>query len=149
MRWVARLALAVGVLLIVAAVLLPNTVLAEWRSEIRWLGQAANQVEGWWPGVNVVHVLMFAVLGLLARAAWPALGTARLLAVLLAFAALTELLQFWAPGREPRLVDVGYDLLGACAGVWLAAGVQAGWARLRAARVEDLGRSHQIPGQDR
>lgn len=143
-----RLALAVGVLLIVAAVLLPNTVLAEWRSEIRWLGQAANQVEGWWPGVNVVHVLMFGVLGLLARAAWPALGAGRLLAVLLVFAGLTELLQFWAPGREPRWVDVGYDLLGACAGVWLAAGVQAGWRRLRATNAEDLGRSHQIPGQD-
>jgi len=138
-RWVARLALAVGVLLIVAAVLLPNTVLAAWRSEIRWLGQAANQVEGWWPGVNVVHVLMFGVLGLLARAAWPALGAGRLLAVMLVFAGLTELLQFWAPGREPRWVDVGYDLLGACAGVWLAAGVQAAWRRLRAVSVADEG----------
>jgi hypothetical protein len=107
--------------LIVLVVALPNTALAWLRSEIGWLGRGVNWVEALWPGWDTVHLLLFGVLGLLARLALPRVPLPVLLGGLTGFAAASELLQFAAPGRTPRLTDFAQDVLGAVAGVAVAA----------------------------
>lgn len=115
--WFFLILLVVLNLLIVG---LPNTTLALLRSEIGWLGRWVNWLEALWPGWDSVHLFMFGALGLVARLALCRVRLSRLLAALTSFAAATELLQFWAPGRTPRLSDFGQDLLGIAAGIALA-----------------------------
>lgn len=112
--------LVLMVALIVLVVALPNTTLAWMRSEIRLLGQWVNWVEGLWPGWNTVHLLLFGALGVLTRLALPRAPLAGLLAGLVVFAGASEVLQFWAPGRTPRLSDFAQDVLGAVLGVVVA-----------------------------
>ena len=125
-RWGLLLLLATVIVLVVA---LPNTSLAWLRSEIRWLGRAVNWVEHLRPGWDTVHALMFGALGFLARLAMPHAPLGRLLAGLVLFAAVSELLQFWAPGRTARLTDFAQDVLGAALGVALALAVS--WLQVR------------------
>jgi len=112
--------LVLMVALIVVVVALPNTTLAWMRSEIRWLGHWVNWVEALWPGWNSVHLLLFGALGVLTRLALPRAPLAGLLAGLVVFAGASEVLQFWAPGRTPRLSDFAQDVLGAMLGVVVA-----------------------------
>ena len=132
MKGTRALALLLCVTMIVVAVALPNTALAWLRSEYRWLGQPLNWIEQQWPALDLVHVLLFALLGFVARWALPRTRMATLMLWLALFAALSELIQLWAPGRTARPSDFAQDVLGAVLGVWLAAGVQALWARQRA-----------------
>jgi hypothetical protein len=130
-RWGLLLLLATVIVLVVA---LPNTSLAWLRSEIRWLGRAVNWVEHLWPGWDTVHILLFGALGVLARLAMPHAPLGRLLAGLVLFAAVSELLQFWAPGRTARLTDFAQDVLGAALGMALVAVPQAlavSWLQVR------------------
>lgn len=57
-----------------------------------------------------MHILLFASLAALARLALPGMPWLRLLLWLVLFSAVSELVQFWAPGREPRWSDVANDL---------------------------------------
>lgn len=125
-RWGLLLLLATVIVLVVA---LPNTSLAWLRSEIRWLGRAVNWVEHLRPGWDTVHILLFGALGFLARLAMPHARLGRLLTGLVLFAAVSELLQFWAPGRTARLTDFAQDVLGAALGVALALAVS--WLQVR------------------
>ena len=76
--------------------------------------------------------MLFALLGIVARLALPRMRLATLVLGLALFAALSELIQLWAPGRTARPSDFAQDVVGAVLGVWLAAGAQAVCARLRA-----------------
>lgn len=73
------------------------------------------------PLSSIGHVLCFVVMAAAARLSprKPQLWQVLLGAILLG--ALTEGLQHFAVQRHPRLLDVGYDVLGACIGLWLAA----------------------------
>jgi len=74
-----------------------------------------------WDKLN--HVAAFAVLGLLARAAWPRSGWARWALALLAYGALLELAQGQTPNRSAEWADLladGAGLLMAAACAWLA-----------------------------
>ncbi len=70
------------------------------------------------------HALAFVLIGLAFGLAYP---QRRRLTVMIAGAmiGLIEILQFWAPGRHARLSDFVVDVLAACAGLALAAGI--GW----------------------
>ena len=118
------------VVLIVVALVLPNTTLAWLRSEYRWLGQPLNWIEHLWPAIDLVHVLLFAMLGMVARLALHHARVTTLVLGLVVFAALSELIQFWVPGRTVRLSDFAQDVLGGLLGLALVAAVQAGWSRL-------------------
>lgn len=115
--WIFLVTLVAMNLLVVG---LPNTALAWLRSEIGWLGHSVNWVEALWPGWDTVHLLMFGVLGLVARLALPRVRLGRLLAGLAVFAAASEMLQYAVPGRTPRMSDFGQDLLGLAVGIALA-----------------------------
>ena len=121
-RW--RLPVGIGLLGAAALFLLPSSLLGQLIGEA-WLGR----LEAWarltpLPLAQWVHLLLFAVLGLLL---W---GRHRYLrgragAVLLALLALgAEAAQFLSRGREPHWDDAGYNLLGAALGVLLASALQ-------------------------
>ena len=117
MRGLARavaVLVALGILVIVA---LPNTGLAWIRHEYRWIGNAVNWVEGLWPAIDTVHILLFSGLAALARLALPGMPWMRLLVWLVLFSAVSELVQFWAPGREPKWSDFAQDLVGVALGL--------------------------------
>lgn len=76
-----------------------------------------NWVEGVSPSIDTVHILLFASLAALARLALPGMPWLRLLFLLVLFSAVSELVQFWAPGREPRWSDFAQDLVGVALGL--------------------------------
>lgn len=130
MKHFRAVALALSIALIVVAVLLPNTELRQLRLDYRWF----DLLMGWTEmvqRVNVVHLVIFALLGATARLALPTVSLGRLLPVVALFAAASEWVQFWVPGRTPRLVDMAQDILGALIGVLLVSGLAAGWHALR------------------
>jgi len=98
---------------------LPNTSLAWLRSEFRWIGQPANWVESLWPAVDLIHVLLFTVLGLVTRLAFPKLSVRCLLVGFALFACISEVVQFLVPGRTPLISDFIVDMAGAFAGLMI------------------------------
>lgn len=117
----AMLSLILVFLLVVVA--LPNTELAAIRREFVWLSRLLSRMDRWSPGIDMVHVLMFAGLGGLARLALARAPWCAVLLGIVAFSALTELLQFWAPGRNARWSDFVQDAAGALLGIALATGL--------------------------
>jgi len=115
-----RIVLFLGIAVVALAVALPNTGLAWLRSEIHWLGRSVNWVEAIWPAVDLMHVAIFGLLGVTTRLALPAMPARKLIAALIAFAGISEVMQFWVPGRTPRLSDFGLDLAGVVLSVALA-----------------------------
>ena len=96
-------------------------------------------------GSQGIHVLGFAALTILACGAYPGLGTLTLLAILAAFAALSEALQILAAtGREASMGDFLADCLGIAAGF---AVVLAGRGILRPAiKIRNTVASAHSPG---
>lgn len=120
MTWLARGLLAAAMAVVVVAVLLPNTHLAALRVAWPWLSHAISWVEELWPAVDMVHVLMFAAVGLLAALALPAWRSGRLLLAIAAVACITELVQLWVPGRTASLGEALLDLAAGAVGLLLA-----------------------------
>jgi hypothetical protein len=122
LRSLARIVLLFLVALVLAALLVPKGVLRFLRVEYRWLGDFVNDLEilSLRYGINFEHVVAFALLGFAARIALPAQRMTRLLGAVAVIAVLTEVAQFWIPGRTPRigdaLTDVASALLGIAAG---------------------------------
>ena len=116
-----RALLIAAIFLVVVSVLMP----AEWIGDLRhrwwWFTYPLDSIENVQSVVNLVHVLLFLLLGIAIRLALPCwrLGSVALALVLLGMA--TELVQILVPGRHPRLSDVVVDVV---------AGV-LGWALMR------------------
>ena len=110
----ASLVLSFGVL--ATAVLVPNTTLAWVRAENPWLSHGISQVEMLWPAADTVHILAFSVLGMIARLALPRTHAGWIIVGVLLFSIITELLQFYVPGRTPLLSDVRDNMLGLLVG---------------------------------
>jgi len=68
------------------------------------------------PGRRMEHLLVFALLALLACASRPRLSWATLAALLVGYAVLTETLQAFVPTRTVELLDYLENLLGLAAG---------------------------------
>lgn len=84
------------------------------------LRQAIEWLEGWPLPLDIPHVVFFAFLGIAMRTLVPRLHWGWLLLGLGALAATTELLQFGAVGRSPRMTDIRDDLIGAGIGLLVA-----------------------------
>ncbi|KAF1695322.1 hypothetical protein CSC64_03485, partial [Pseudoxanthomonas koreensis] len=117
LTWLARAALVLALLVVAVAVLLPNTQLAALRVASPWLSHAISRTEMLWPAVDMVHVVMFAAVGLLAALAFPAVRFGRLLLVLFVLAASTEFVQIWVPGRTSSLFEVVLDVVAGAVGL--------------------------------
>ena len=83
------------------------------------------------------HVLFFVLLALAVRWAYPRQHRRILLLILVLFAAVTEVLQFFAVGRTPSVNDFAIDSLGVLVGIGLFECVQKIRRRLR--RQEQIG----------
>ncbi|UWX04045.1 VanZ family protein [Pseudoxanthomonas sp. NC8] len=111
------MALALALVVVAVAVLLPNWRLAALRVEFPWFSQSISRTEQLWPAVDMVHVVMFAIVGLLAALAFPAARLGRLLLVVFVLAMATEFIQIWVPGRTSSLVEVLLDVVAALLGM--------------------------------
>jgi VanZ family protein len=69
---------------------------------------------------NLEHAAVFVVTGFALGLGYPG-RVARWMVMLVSFAGVIELAQFFAPGRHPRVIDFVVDAAAACAGVALAA----------------------------
>jgi VanZ family protein len=81
-------------------------------------------------GQDAEHALAFVLIGLAFGLAY---ARHRLLTTTIAVAMIgvLEILQFWAPGRHPRLEDFIVDALAACVGLAIVAGLDWATQRLR------------------
>lgn len=118
----ALLVAAVGV--VAVAVLLPNTWMAELRRQWRWLSHMISQTEQLWPAVDMVHVVMFAAVGVLLALAFPAWRFRRLLLTVTVLAVISEFVQIWVPGRTASVGEVVLDVVAGAAGVLLVSGMR-------------------------
>lgn len=114
------------------AVMLPAAWIGEARRAFPWFSRAISQVERVWPSVDMVHAVIFFVLGALAALAFPRARVAGMLAVLVLVAALSEIVQFWIPGRMPQADEFLLDVAAATLAVLAIRGL---------ARVCDRGKA--------
>ena len=123
-RWLARIAFALVLAVVLVSVLLPNTDLAWMREHWAWFNRPMLWIEQANSRVNLVHLVLFLLLGIAARAALPGWNAGRMAAALLLLGIATELLQIVVPGRDPRIADVVVDIVAGMAG-WAFAHVVA------------------------
>ena len=81
------------------------------------------------PSGRTEHLLVFAVLALLACASRPPLRWGPLAGLLVGYALLTETLQVLVPTRTVELLDYAENLLGLAAGWWLWGLIQTRFVR--------------------
>ena len=107
--------------LVLVSVLLP----AEWIGLLRhrwwWFTYPLDRIERMQSAVNLVHAILFLLLGMAMRTALPRWRLGRVALVMLVVGVATELVQILIPGRHPRLADVVVDVV---------AGV-LGWSAMR------------------
>lgn len=110
--------LGAAVALVVVAVALPSTALSWLRRDYEFIGRPLLWLDNTSEllPLDLTHVALFALTGFLVAALWPRARWHHVAAALLALAIGSELLQFLAPGREPRIADVLDDLIGAAIG---------------------------------
>lgn len=123
-RFLLWLLWASALALLVAAIFLPNTGLAQLRSDFRWLSRIISWTEKQWPALDMIHIVMFFTLTLLTRLTWPRWLVWQWLMVMVAVAAVTELVQLSVPGRRASWSDFQQDLIGVATAylAWLVAG---------------------------
>jgi VanZ family protein len=126
---VARAILVLALLVVAVAVLLPNSKLATLRSANPWFSNAISRTEELWPAVDMVHVVMFAAVGLLAALAFPTARFVRLLLVMFVLAAATEFVQIWVPGRTSSLFEVLLDVVAGAMGLLVVLAARRASAR--------------------
>jgi VanZ family protein len=107
---IARLLLAVLLLVIMLSVLLPNTCIAWMRENWDWFNRPMLWIERMDSAVNIVHAVLFLLLGMATRIAMPHWPVRRVALALLALGVATELAQLLVPGRHARVSDVAVDL---------------------------------------
>lgn len=115
---VALLALVLATVLV--SVLLPNTTLAWMRENWSWFNRPMLWIEDSRSMFNLVHAILFALLGMATALALPRWRAGRVLLALLLLGLLTEGLQLLVPGRHARLSDVAVDVVAGLLGWMLA-----------------------------
>lgn len=143
-RW-AQVVLWLSALAVSAAMFLPMTELRALPPPdvLRWLESTVSAVS--WTLPDVAHFIAF---GWLAMVLWmlrPDLRGWRTVAILLALAVASELMQGLTIERQMRIGDVGFNLLGAGVGLVLAAVATWGRKRVRAHRESATRASSAMP----
>ena len=113
-------ALLAAALLVALSLVVPHSALQHVAQRFSWLGRGDAWLISVLPGWDLDHFAVFGALGLLAPLAGVRSGAGRAALVLLAVAALTELVQAWVPGRSPQVSDAFLDLAGGMMGYLLA-----------------------------
>jgi VanZ family protein len=119
------------------------TLLLLLHSPTRLLGGRPQWVSAYQVLEPGLHMLSFLILAALVMAARFPLRPLALAAILILYAAVTELMQWLVPGRTPSLADFYQDLFGLAAGtalIWLARRCTG-----RRQAVELVSASHHVP----
>ena len=106
---------------VLLSVLLPNTSIAWMRDNWSWFNWPMLLIERAQSSVNLIHAILFIMLGMASRLALPRWRLERVALAFLLLGVTTEMVQILVPGRHPRLSDVLVDVV---------AGV-LGWAAMR------------------
>ncbi|MCD9097668.1 VanZ family protein [Luteimonas fraxinea] len=116
----ARISLAVSIVVVATALVLPTPALVALagRSRVTVLENIARSTP--WELPALIHFFAFAWIALLVPLACQRCRRLRMASFLTALAVVAELIQGLAPGRTPRLTDIGVNLLGATTGFGLA-----------------------------
>jgi VanZ family protein len=122
--------LLVLLLTIAVLILLPSTGMAWVLADHPRLSMLVNQAQKVWPGVDMLHVVSFTVVGLLVRLVIPHARLSMIFLVGLTFSVVTELLQFYIPGRGSHASDVRDNMLGLVLGMLLGSILRWLWRRL-------------------
>ena len=117
MKRLAQAGLLVALGVLVTVLLVPNTTLAWIRAEIPWLSRKISQIERLWPAADTMHILVFAALGVIVRLALQNARVGWIILGVLFFSIITELLQFYVPGRTPLVSDIRDNMLGLLVGL--------------------------------
>lgn len=105
--------------IVVAAMVVPYTVLQFMVREFAFVKETVLVLQGLADGLKLSHLLSFGLLGFVAHFTskpwriWHAIG-------LLTIASAVEVVQMWVPGRQPAISHVFLDILGGMAGFGLA-----------------------------
>jgi VanZ family protein len=122
-----RFLLGILLLLVFLSVLLPNTGVAWMRDHWAWFNRPMLWIERMDSVVNIIHAVLFLLLGMATRIALPGWRAGRVAVALLLLGVATELMQLLVPGRNARVSDVVVDLGAGLLG-WVAMHVLAGLA---------------------
>jgi hypothetical protein len=125
------LAVAALVAVVIVAMILSSRMMYELRVAVPPLSRAMSWLERLQTPFDMDHVAFFTVMVCLVRLILPRVRWWWIAVVVGVLAAGTELLQFWVPGRTPRLLDVRDDLLGGAIGLILGTCLLALWRALR------------------
>jgi hypothetical protein len=112
----ARIALLLALVLVLFTLAIPINAIDFLRTEYAWLGHAATQVEALAPKLDMDHLVAFAVLGFASAFGWRGAGIVKVTLAAGALGAVTEVVQFWVPGRSPSVADALLDVVGAVVG---------------------------------
>lgn len=113
--------LVLGILAVLVGTTVPASAIGWLRNEIPYFAAVADWLAAPVPGLNPLHILVFAVIACWWRMLTPRGSRWPIVLVLAALAVLTEFLQRFVPGRDPRVSDVLNDLVGVALGFALAA----------------------------
>ena len=106
---------------IVVAMMLTSHAMAELRIASPRLSETMSWLEVLDLPFDMDHVAFFAAMSCAARLLLPRMHWWWIGLAVVALAGGTELLQFWAPGRTPRLLDARDDLVGGAIGLSIGA----------------------------
>jgi len=102
--------------MVLVAVMLPNTTIGWMRQNWIWFTLPLDRIEGMQSPVNLVHAILFFLLGAAMRIAlrhWP---FSRVVFFLTLLGVATELVQVAVPGRHARVADVAVDIVAGIVG---------------------------------
>jgi VanZ family protein len=116
---VARFVLSGLLVLVLVSVLLPSTTLGWMRHRWVWFTYPLDFIESVGSAVNLVHAILFLLLGMAIRLALPLWRAWRVAAALVLLGVATELMQVLVPGRHARVSDVVVDVVAGLVG-WAA-----------------------------
>lgn len=108
---IAGAAASLTLAVIVLSVLMPNDDIGWMRDHWDWFNQPMLMIERVGSAINLVHLILFTLLGGAGSAALPGWRIGRAVSGLLLLGSATELIQFFVPGRNPRLSDVFVDVV--------------------------------------
>lgn len=117
-----RVVLVILLLVVVfVAMMLTSHAMSDLRVAIPRLSRAMSWLEGLNVPFDMDHVAFFSGITFAARLLLPRVRWWWIALAVALLAGGTELIQFWVPGRTPKLMDVRDDLIGGAVGLVLGA----------------------------
>jgi VanZ like family len=110
---------------IVFAVAVPKPILAALQQNYWWFGGPIGFFEGISVTGEPIHIVLFAVLAVVARTFFSTTSVVKLVLSMVLFAGLTEGIQLFSPGREASFNDLNANLAGIATGLVVVSGVSA------------------------